>query len=103
MSFAGWGEWFLHKDFPVMLRLLDKENIPCDFITNATLLGVEALKPLLKPGNLIVKIGVSMDSPTTGRIREYPGISGERKGAKQCEAANKGQEGKELKLAPDKV
>jgi len=71
ISFAGWGEWFLHKDFPSMLKMLDERNMPCDFITNATLLNVSALDFILKPGNLIVKIGISMDSPTTGSIRNY--------------------------------
>jgi MoaA/NifB/PqqE/SkfB family radical SAM enzyme len=66
---GGWGEPLLHPHFSEILNLLTSKGIFVAFDTNATLINQEFLTSLRRGG--IFKLVISVDSPISGRIRDY--------------------------------
>lgn len=71
VGIGGWGEPLLHPNFPEIFRILTLRGILVAFDTNATLINQRFLDTL-KEGVLLYKLVISVDSPVTGRIRDYP-------------------------------
>jgi len=71
VGIGGWGEPLLHAKFPEILRMLTLKGIFTALDTNATLVNQHFLD-VLEEGVLLLKLVISVDSPTSGRIRDYP-------------------------------
>jgi MoaA/NifB/PqqE/SkfB family radical SAM enzyme len=71
VGIGGWGEPLLHPRFPEILHLLTSKGIFIAFDTNATLINQEFLD-VVERGVLLLKLVISVDSPVSGRIRDYP-------------------------------